>query len=85
MSRKKEVKKRHIFIITLAKIFVTIPLKIKYRYTYKKYKDLKDGPYLILGNHTISIDPILMGLSFPFHIYYFATEQIFNLGLLVNY
>ncbi|MCR1808587.1 lysophospholipid acyltransferase family protein [Haploplasma modicum] len=82
MSRKKEVKKRHIFIITLAKIFLTIPLKIKYRYTYKKYKDLKDGPYLILGNHTISIDPILMSLSFPFHIYYFATEQIFNLGLL---
>src|SRR5690554_2623505 len=83
MAHKKEVRLRHKVITTMAKLFVIPYAKIKYRYKYKKYKNLKkDKPFLVLGNHTIPWDPILMGLCFPFHLYYFATEQIFNLGFL---
>src|SRR5690606_23551166 len=81
--KRKEVKFRHRVIPFFARIILWPIIKIKYRYKYKKYKDLaKKGPFLVLSNHTIPMDPILLGLSFPFHLYYFASEQIFNLGLL---
>ncbi|VEU82330.1 lysophospholipid acyltransferase family protein [Acholeplasma hippikon] len=83
MKKQKEVKIRHFIIGRIAKPFVIIVLKIKYKYHYRNHKELKNkGPFLVLGNHTVPVDPILMGLNFPFHLYYFATEQIFNLGLL---
>lgn len=81
--KRKEVKFRHRVIPFFARIILWPIIKIKYRYKYKKYKDLaKKGPFLVLANHTVPMDPILLGLSFPFHLYYFASEQIFNLGLL---
>lgn len=81
--KRKEVKFRHSISRVFFKILLWPAIKIKYRYRYKTYSKLKKtGPYLIIGNHTIAIDPILMSFSFPFHVYYFATEQIFNLGLL---
>lgn len=83
MKNKKDVKFRHKFIITLVKPFVTLIYRLRYRYKFKRYRHLKKkGPFLILSNHTIASDPLFLSLSFPFHIYYFATEQIFNLGLL---
>lgn len=83
MKKNKEVLTRHFIITRPLKPFVGLFFRIKYKFKYKKYKDLKNtGPYLVLGNHTVPVDPILMGLSFPFHLYYFATEQIFNLGFI---
>lgn len=82
-KRKREVKKRHFRIINLAKLVLTPIIKFKYRYQYNKYKELKGkGPFIVLGNHTVAYDPLIMSHSFPFHLYYFATEQIFNLGFL---
>lgn len=82
-KRKKEVKFRHRVSRKFFKFILWPFIKIKYRYEYKYYKDLKKkGPFLILANHTIAMDPILLSFAFPFHIYYIATEQIFNLGLL---
>lgn len=82
-KRNKEIKFRHKVVGVVAKTILWPIIKIKYRYKYTYYKNLKKtGPYLIIGNHTVAFDPILMGLSFPFHLYYFASEQIFNLGFL---
>lgn len=84
MKRKaKEVKFRHKVVRVVFKTLLWPAIKIKYKYKYKKYRELKkQGPFLVLGNHTTAVDPILLGFSFPFNIYYIATEQIFNLGLL---
>lgn len=38
------------------------------------------GPYLILGNHTTPLDPVCLGTSFDFPIYYVASDHIFRLG-----
>lgn len=82
-KRTKEVKFRHKVVKVVAKIILLPFIKIKYKFKYKNYRKLKkQGPFLILGNHTVAMDPILMGLSFPFRIYYIASEQIFNLGFL---
>jgi hypothetical protein len=36
----------------------------------------------VLCNHTQALDPIFLSLSFPEPLYYVATKEIFNLGLL---
>lgn len=82
-KKRKEIKARHYVVVRVARFLLTPIIKIKYRYSYNRYPELKHNrPIMVIGNHTIPIDPILMGLSMPFHLYYFATEQIFNLGLL---
>lgn len=41
-----------------------------------------DGPCLILSNHVTDFDPILVGLSFPEHMYYVAGENVMRMGFL---
>ena len=41
-----------------------------------------EGPCLILSNHVTDFDPILVGLSFPEHMYYVAGENVLRMGLL---
>jgi len=37
-------------------------------------------PCLILSNHTMDIDPVLLSRSFPKHLYFLASEHIFSWG-----
>lgn len=83
MKKNKEVKFRHKVVTAFFKPIVRVIITRKYNLKITKNKDLKEqGPFLILGNHTVPTDPMVMGLGFPFPLYYFATEQIFNLGLI---
>ena len=41
-----------------------------------------EGPCLILSNHVTDLDPILVGLSFPRHMYFVAGENVLRMGLL---
>ena len=41
-----------------------------------------EGPCLILSNHVTDLDPILVGLSFPEHMYYVAGENVMRMGFL---
>ena len=41
-----------------------------------------EGPCLILSNHVTDFDPILVGLSFPQHMYYVAGENVMRMGFL---
>ena len=60
--------------------------KLKYGYTAKP-AGLSAGPYLILSNHQTTMDPFLLSLSFKFQIYFFASDDIFNLKVspLIKY
>lgn len=40
------------------------------------------GPAIILANHTTNLDPALVALSFPEHMYFVASEHIFRAGLV---
>jgi len=82
-NNKKEVRFRHHLITRMILPFIRIFIKRSFRLKVKQYKALKNkGPFIVLGNHTVNEDPIVMGLMFPFHLYYIATEQVFNLGFL---
>ena len=50
-------------------------------YTYTPGPQV-EGPCLILSNHVTDFDPILVGLSFPEHMYYVAGENVLRMGLL---
>lgn len=82
-NKRQEVKLRHHILTSFLKPFVGIFLKIFYKIKIKNYRALKHkGPYVVLANHTVNVDPMVMGLHFPFPLYYIATEQVFNLGFL---
>lgn len=58
---------------------------IKYRFGFQFEKVIpKSNPYIVLSNHTTTWDPLLVGMSFPKHMYYVASEHIFRLGILSN-
>ena len=41
-----------------------------------------EGPLLVLSNHVTDFDPILVGLSFPEHMYFVAGENVLRMGFL---
>ena len=59
-------------------------LRKRYRYYAAKFKDkrFKKTPLLILSNHTTTLDPFLVALSFKRQIYYVATDDIFSIRFL---
>lgn len=80
-KKHREVRFRHYLLTRILIPFVRFFIKQSYKLKLKQYKALKDkGPFIVLSNHTINVDPMVMGLHFPFHLYYIATEQVFNLG-----
>ena len=81
-SQKKKtwVKKRH--ARTFAFLRAVLPPFLRLRYHYRaEPSGLKEGPYLILSNHQASMDPFFLSASFPFPVYFFASDDIFNLKL----
>ena len=40
-----------------------------------------DGPYIVLANHNLELDSVLVALSFPQHMYFVASEHIMRKGL----
>ncbi len=43
---------------------------------------LGKGPYLITANHNGELDPALIALSFPEHMYFVASEHVFRKGFV---
>ncbi|PWM72403.1 MAG: hypothetical protein DBX59_06395 [Bacillota bacterium] len=80
MKKKKNiwVKKRHARVYAFLRVALAPIMRIKYRYKPIK-SDLPKGPYLILSNHQASMDPFWVSKSFRFQIYFFASDDIFNL------
>lgn len=66
--------------------FVLVPLiriflRIKFRYKGIKFKSDKTlkGPYLILSNHALALDPFLLSMSFKGPIFFVASDMIFSI------
>ena len=77
MARKKWTKKRHSFVFAFLRVIFRPFTKLRYNYTAKK-SDIK-GPCVIMCNHTTTMDPFFVSLSFKAPIYFFASDDIFNI------
>ncbi len=79
---------KHRFIHRMVFLVLTPIFRMFFRWRYRfkpdrfSYKNRKKGPYLILSNHALSIDPLLVATSFKGPIYYVASDIIFTMGLL---
>ena len=67
--------KRHVIFYTLLRPVVGAYLFLRFGYRYKKAKNLPDT-YIVLSNHVTDYDPLFVGVSFPKHMYFVASEHI---------
>ncbi len=82
MSKKKNkwIKKRHGFIVNIAKFFFYPVVKIKYGAKISKSKDKRQR--IILSNHQTAFDQFFVAYAFNAPIYYVASEDIFSNGFI---
>lgn len=72
---------RHKVVFWLLRPFFNIWARLYLNYTFDRFKD-KNGPYLILGNHTQPLDPVILSFSFSKPIYFVASKMVYNLPFL---
>ncbi|MDD4066064.1 MAG: lysophospholipid acyltransferase family protein [Bacilli bacterium] len=73
-----EVKKRHYRLLNFLRPFVKSFFKHKYGFTSVLHPELKNTPFILVSNHVTQVDPVLVSLAFKQHIYYVATENVFQ-------
>lgn len=84
MAKKKKpwVRKRHVFFKKVLHICFNIPMKIKYGYKYEKFKIKKGQTYVVVCNHTTTLDPIFLNLAFNKMLYFVGSDDLFNIKYL---
>jgi len=73
---------RHRVVFWSFRPFFRIWVRWRLHYTFDVFNDKKEGPYLILGNHTQPLDPVLLAFSFKTPIYFVASKMVYNLKFL---
>lgn len=80
--RKRYVRRRHQFFVKLANFLLGPIIRRSYGFKPRRISIKEHEPCLIVSNHIITFDPILMTAVFNRQIYYVASELIFSLGFL---
>lgn len=71
--------RRHVFLYKVIRWILYPFTGLMYGLKSEKAPDLKEA-CIILSNHTMDIDPIILSRSFPRHLYFLASEHIFSWG-----
>ncbi len=71
------VKKRHKFFTGLLRPFFRLHFHHKYNLKSTYHKELKGRQFLVIANHSTTMDPFLVGGLFPFPLYYLASSDLF--------
>ena len=71
---------RHRMVFQALLPFVSVFTKWKFNYEYDSLKDI-EGPYLLLPNHNLELDPLLIGQAVGKQIYFVASEHLTRKGL----
>lgn len=72
---------RHDLVYFLLKPFFRLFVRMRFNFRPMRFKappGIK-GPYLILSNHQLAMDPFLLALSFKGPIYFVASDMIFSI------
>ena len=72
--------RRHQVFFKCALPFVHLFNKWKFNYEYDSLKDI-EGPYLLLANHNLELDPLVIGDAVGKHIYFVASEHLLRKGI----
>ena len=82
MKKKKWCKVRHKFWFTIMRPIFSFLLWKKYGYKAENYKLDRKQNYLIICNHSCSLDPFMLGKSFFRPIYFVASDDLLKNGLI---
>lgn len=72
--------RRHQMVFKVLMPFVHIFTKWKFNYEYDHIKHI-EGPYLLLANHNMELDPVLVGEAVENQIYFVASEHLLRKGI----
>ncbi|MFP4078651.1 MAG: lysophospholipid acyltransferase family protein [Bacillota bacterium] len=76
---------RHTIVFFVLKPFFRLYFRVSYRFKAKRFKppeDIKDKPWLVIGNHTTAHDPFFMGIGIPGVLYFVASDMLFSVKYL---
>ena len=71
---------RHQMVYNVLRPFVRVFTKWKFNYEYDSLKDI-EGPYLLLPNHNLELDPVIIGQAVGKQIYFVASEHLLRKGI----
>lgn len=78
---------RHRVVFSVLRPFCELFVRWKFNFHFDSLKDV-EGPYLLLPNHNLELDPILIGVAANKHLYFVASEHLQRKGIvtkLLNY
>ncbi len=87
MKKNKWKKTRHIIVVTLLRPLFRIFFKFKYNLKAERRKLPLEGS-IILSNHTMTLDPFVVGVMFNKNLYYMASKDLFQkkfVGRLIEF
>jgi len=83
LSRSKPIDRPTLFrnklFFSFIRRFIAPFLAHKFHFRYDSLSRIK-GPYLLLSNHNMDIDPILLSLASGHHMYFIATDHVVHTG-----
>ena len=82
MKKKKWCKVRHKFWFTIMRPIFSFLFWEKYGYKAENYKLDRKQNYLIICNHSCSLDPFMLGKSFFRPIYFVASDDLLKNGFI---
>ena len=75
--------RRHQMVFKVLMPFIHILTKVKFNYEYDSLKEI-EGPYLLLANHNMELDPVLVGEAVEKQIYFVASEHLMRKGFVTK-
>lgn len=76
-----KARKRHVRTYKLLKKILTAPVKCIFRFKPEPIPKI-DGNFLLLSNHNTDFDFAFTSVNFPDHMYYVASEHVYQKGFL---
>ena len=79
-QERLENRARHVRLWNFARPLAALLGKVKFSYTFDDLSSI-EPPYLLVCNHVLNLDPVLVGAAMGNQGYFVATENLLHLGV----
>lgn len=80
-SKETRIYKRHKNIWSFARHCIAPVILHSFKCKSEIVGELPE-PYIVLPNHCCDLDPVIVGASFPHHMYFVASEHVYRKGII---
>lgn len=81
-KRSKFTKCRLKVVYAILRTIVDPFARIMHRFSSEKNLNKIKGPYLVLANHNLQLDAVLVGVSFKTHMFYVSSDHVMRKGFV---